>query len=206
LLAVVATALVTGMFVYEFDYLYPLRVGMGLLVLAWYRKDYVAGLRNHLRGRSIASWHAVGIGVAVYVVWIGASALMGPYSSEAAPDELFELATPIAAVWVMARLIGSILVVPIVEELAFRGFLLRRIISSDFTKVPYGEWRWPAVLISSLAFAAVDQQWIGGLAAGFLYAYAQKRRGLLSDAIVAHAVTNALIAAQVLFAGHWSLW
>jgi exosortase E/protease (VPEID-CTERM system) len=206
LLAVVATALVTGMFVHEFDYLYPLRVAMGLLVLAWYRKDYVAGLRNHLRGRSIASWHAVGIGVAVYVVWIGASALMGPYSSEAAPDELFELATPIAAVWVMARLIGSILVVPIVEELAFRGFLLRRIISSDFTKVPYGEWRWPAVLISSLAFAAVDQQWIGGLAAGFLYAYAQKRRGLLSDAIVAHAVTNALIAAQVLFAGHWSLW
>ena len=43
-------------------------------------------------------------------------------------------------------------------------------------------------------------------AAGVLYAYAQKRRGLLSDAIVAHAVTNALIAMQVLFAGHWSLW
>jgi len=58
----------------------------------------------------------------------------------------------------------------------------------------------------SLAFAAVHQQWIGGFAAGVLYAYAQKRRGLLSDAIVAHAVTNALIAMQVLFAGHWSLW
>ena len=92
------------------------------------------------------------------------------------------------------------------EELAFRGFLLRRVIASDFTKVPYDRWHWPAVLISSLAFAAVDQQWIGGFVAGLLYAYAQKRRGLLSDAITAHAVTNALIAIQVLFAGHWSLW
>jgi hypothetical protein len=131
LLAVVATALVTGLFVDELDYFYPLRVAVGLLVLAWYRRDYAAGLRHQLRGRNILSWHAVGIGVAVYALWIG---------------------------------------------------------------------------ISSLAFAAVHQQWIGGFAAGVLYAYAQKRRGLLSDAIVAHAVTNALIAMQVLFAGHWSLW
>ena len=47
---------------------------------------------------------------------------------------------------------------------------------------------------------------LGGVAAGLLYAYAQKRRGLLSDAITAHAVTNGLIAIQVLWAGHWSLW
>jgi len=206
LLAIVATALVTGMFVHEFNYLYPVSVGVGLLVLAWYRKDYAAGLRHHLRGRSVISWHAVGIGVAVYVLWIGTAALTGPYSSEAVPEELFELAPPLVAVWIIARVLGSVLVIPIAEELAFRGFLLRRLIASDFTEVSYDRWHWPAVLISSLAFAAVDQQWIGGFAAGFLYAYAQKRRGLLSDAIVAHAVTNALIAIQVLVAGHWSLW
>ena len=95
---------------------------------------------------------------------------------------------------------------PIVEELAFRGFLLRRIIARSFDEVSYEQWTWPAVLGSSLLFAAFHQQWLGGFVAGVLYAYAQKRRGLLSDAIVAHAVTNALIAAQVLIAGHWSLW
>jgi CAAX prenyl protease-like protein len=105
-----------------------------------------------------------------------------------------ELTTPRAAVWIFARVLGSVLVIPIVEELAFRGFLLRRLVAADFTKVPYDRWHWGAVLISWLVFAAVDQQWIGGFAAGFLYAYAQKHRGLLSDAIVAHAVTNALIA------------
>ena len=116
------------------------------------------------------------------------------------------MAPPLAVAWVMARALGAVATVPIIEELAFRGFLLRRLMGSDFTKVPYEQWRWPAVLISSLAFAAAHQQWIGGFLAGLAYAYAQKRRGLLSDAILAHAVTNALIAAEVLLAGHWGLW
>jgi exosortase E/protease (VPEID-CTERM system) len=206
LLAVVATALVSGLFVEELDYFYSLRVVVGLLVLAWYHQDYAAGLRQHLRGRSALSWHAVGVGVAVYVLWIGISALTAPYAAEAPPEALSELATPLVAVWIIGRMLGAVLVVPIVEELAFRGFLLRRLVASDFTKVPYDQWHWWPVLISSLAFAAAHQQWIGGFAAGVLYAYAQKRRGLLSDAIVAHAVTNALIAMQVLLAGHWSLW
>jgi len=206
LLAVVATALVTGLFIDTFDYFYPLRVAVGLLVLAWYRQDYLAGLRLHLRGRHLLSWNSVGVGIAVYLLWIAISAWSEPYVSEAMPEPLSRLDTPLLAVWVVGRTLGSVLLIPIVEELAFRGFLLRRLIASDFRTVSYREWRWPAVLISSLAFAAVHQQWIGGFAAGVLYCYAQSRRGLLSDAIVAHAVTNALIAAQVLCAGHWSLW
>ena len=206
LLAVVATSLVTGLFVVELDYFYPLRVVIGLLALAWYREAYVLGLRRHLRDDSIFSWHAVGVGVAVYALWIGISALTDPYASEAPPDALLELAPPLMVVWVLGRVLGSVVVMPIVEELAFRGFLLRRLIASDFNKVPFDRWHWPAVLISSLAFAAVHQQWIGGFVAGVSYAYAQKRRGLLTDAILAHAVTNALIASQVLLANHWSLW
>lgn len=92
------------------------------------------------------------------------------------------------------------------EELAFRGFLLRRLIGRDFTKVPCDQWNWPAVLVSSVAFAAAHQQWIGGFVVGVAYAYAQKRRGLLSDAIIAHVGTNALITMEVLVPGHWSLW
>lgn len=153
LLAVVATALATGLFVDELDYFYPLRVVIGLLVLAWYRQDYVTGLRNQLRDRKIVSWQAVGIGVAVYVLWIGISALTAPYASEAAPEALFEIAGPLAVVWIIGRVLGSVLVVPIVEELAFRGFLLRRIIASNFDEVSYEQWTWPAVLGSSLLIA-----------------------------------------------------
>lgn len=53
---------------------------------------------------------------------------------------------------------------------------------------------------------AVFVLWIGVGVLTAAYAETQKRRGLLSDAIVAHAVTNAPIIAQVLLAGHWSLW
>ncbi len=206
LLSVVATGLATGLFVGEFDYFYPLRVVVGLLVLAWYRREYVAGLRKHLRGRRILSWHSVGVGVAVYALWAVISALSEPYASDAPPEALSDLATPLAGMWIIGRALGGVLVVPIAEELAFRGFLMRRIIASDFTSVPYDRWHWPAVLISSLLFAAAHQQWIGGFAAGVLYAWALKRRGLLSDAIIAHAVSNTLIATQVLVADHWSLW
>ena len=179
---------------------------VALLALAWYRDDYLAGLRQHLRGRSILSWHAVGVGLAVYALWVGISASTDHLQVTDPPEGLGLMAPPLAAAWILARTLGSVMTVPIVEELAFRGFLLRQLIGSDFTKVPYERWSWLAVLISSLAFAAVHQQWIGGFVAGVLYAYSQRRRGLLSDAIVAHAVTNALIAAEVLFAGHWSLW
>jgi len=206
LLAVIATSLATGLFIDTVDYFYPLRVAIGLLVLVWYRQDYLAGLRLHLRGRSLVSWHSVSIGIAVYVLWIAISAWTEPFVSEPLPEPLSRLDTPLLAVWIIGRTLGSVLLIPIVEELAFRGFLLRRLVASDFRAVSYSEWHWPAVLISSLAFAAVHQQWIGGFAAGVSYCYAQSRRGLLSDAIVAHAVTNALIATQVLGAGHWSLW
>ncbi len=44
------------------------------------------------------------------------------------------------------------------------------------------------------------------LLAGVLYAAALLRRGRIGDALAAHATTNALVAAWVLFGGHWSLW
>jgi CAAX prenyl protease-like protein len=175
-------------------------------VLAWYRDVYREALERSLAGRRLISGGAVGIGVFVYVVWIGVPLLASSPLAEPAPIALDELFPPLAVAWVVARALGAVITVPIIEELAFRGFLLRRLIDSDFTRVPYERWSWRAALISSIAFAALHQQWLGGLVAGLAYAYAQTRRGLLVDAIVAHAVTNLLIAVEVLVLGHWTLW
>ena len=49
-------------------------------------------------------------------------------------------------------------------------------------------------------------RWLAGTVAGMVYALAVYRRGSLGDAVVAHAVTNALIAATVLCFGAWGLW
>ncbi len=206
LLVLVATALLTGLFTETFDYLYPIRVVAVLLVLAWYRDEYTSGFRAQLQSRPVLSWAPIAIGVLVYLIWIGTVFLFGAHETRPAPEELMAMSAPLRVTWLIARVFGAVVTVPIVEELAFRGFLLRRIIGARFTQVPYEKWSWPAVLLSSLAFAALHQQWLGGFAAGLLFAYAQKRRGLLSDAIVAHAVSNALIAIQVLAGGYWSLW
>jgi hypothetical protein len=55
-------------------------------------------------------------------------------------------------------------------------------------------------------FGALRGRWLTGILAGTLYALGLYRRGELTDAIVAHATTNALIAAYVLTTGSWSIW
>ncbi|HSR09992.1 MAG TPA: CAAX prenyl protease-related protein, partial [Thermodesulfobacteriota bacterium] len=97
-------------------------------------------------------------------------------------------------------------VVPIAEELAFRGYLLRRFVSADFEAVSPRRVSWIAIVASSALFGALHSRWVAGTLAGMLYAAAFRRRGKIADAIFAHAVTNALIAAEVLLFGHWGLW
>jgi CAAX prenyl protease-like protein len=97
--------------------------------------------------------------------------------------------------------------VPIAEELGFRAFLLRRLISHDFVDVPKTQLTIRAVLVSSLAFGLMHSgAWLGGTVAGLAYAYAQGLRGRTSDAVVAHGVTNGLICIQVLVFGADWLW
>ena len=65
---------------------------------------------------------------------------------------------------------------------------------------------WVAFLVSSVLFGLLHGRWLAGVLAGMLYALAFYRRRSLGDAVAAHAVTNALIAAYVLSTGAWSMW
>ena len=102
---------------------------------------------------------------------------------------------------------GAVLTVPIAEELAFRGFLLRRLASPDFESVSWRVFSWTPFLISSAAFGLLHgDRWLAGTIAGAIFALAQQRRGRIGEAIAAHAVANALVAAWVLQTGSWQLW
>jgi CAAX prenyl protease-like protein len=111
-----------------------------------------------------------------------------------------------AGVWLTFRIVGSVLTVPIAEELAFRGYLLRRLISAEFENVSFRQFSWLSLLGSSLVFGALHDRLLAGTLAGVVYALVLRRRGELCDAVVAHATTNLLIAAYVLATGTWSLW
>jgi CAAX prenyl protease-like protein len=105
------------------------------------------------------------------------------------------------------RIVGYVLVTPLAEELAFRAFLTRRLEGTHFERLPLGHFSWFAFLASSVLFGALHgQMWIAGTLAGMAFAAALYRRGVLADAVVAHAVTNAALAVYAAVTGQWSVW
>ena len=202
MLAIVAASMITAaMSNGRFDALYPARVVAAGLAFWILRK-------GHSTLRWSWSWPAVGIGVAVFALWMGLEPLYSrpSESAQTIPRALGDMSRSAAAAWLFFRVFGSVVVVPVAEELAFRGYLVRRLIAADFESVPIDRFTWPSFLISSLLFGAMHQRWVAGTLAGMLYALAVRHRGRLEDAILAHATTNALIAALVLITGAWSLW
>ena len=197
-LAVMATAMVTGAFTSGFDPLYGLRALAGGAALWYFRRDLAGTIRGW-------SWAGVAIGVVAFGIWAALEpAPQGAGRSLA--SSVAGLPTGRALAWIALRVIGSVAIVPLVEELAFRGYLARRLHSVDFQSVPIGQFSWPSLLISSAAFGLLHGRWLAGMLVGLLYGLAMYRRGRLGDAVVAHAVTNALIAATVLATGDWTMW
>jgi exosortase E/protease (VPEID-CTERM system) len=181
------------------DRLYALRVLVALAVLWHFRREY-GGLRG------ACSWHAVAVGLAVYAIWTALAPAPESAATELA-DPLAKLPRPWLIAWLAARSVGSVIVVPVAEELAFRGYLTRRLIAADFQAVPEGRFTWLSFLASSLLFGLLHQQrMLAGTIAGMAYALAYYRRGRLIDAVAAHSLTNLLITISALWTGEWSRW
>jgi exosortase E/protease (VPEID-CTERM system) len=198
-LLVIASAMVSGLATRDgFDRFYALRVLAAGAALWAFRRQYAPW-------RWSWSSAAVGAGIAVAVPWI----LLTP-ASGTAPDAtaaaLVTMAPGWAALWIVCRLLGAVVTVPLAEELAFRGYLARRLIARDFERVPLERLSWLAVLGSALAFGMLHHRIVAGTLAGIVYGAVARRRGSLADAVVAHATTNALLAVWVLCTGNWSLW
>ena len=196
LLSLILAALISGLLTVSIDWLYGVRVLAGGLVLLY--------VRDLLPSPSWPpSLTPIAIGVLVFVVWLW---LAPPGEGVETREALASAGSLNAAAWLLLRLIGSVLLVPVVEELAFRGYLLRRAQSAEFTRVALDRVHVPAILLSSLAFGLLHQMIVAGTIAGVLFSVAQLRRGRIADAIVAHVVSNALVAIAVLGFGRWDLW
>jgi exosortase E/protease (VPEID-CTERM system) len=198
LIAIVAASMLTGAFSAGGpDELYPFRLAAVAVPLWYFRRDYRA-MRWSFSG------YAVGIGLVVYAIWIARSLLAANPTSATSVPSLGALG-PVSFSWVISRVIGSVITVPIAEELAFRGFLSRRLQSAEFENVPPTHSTWFALFVSSVAFGALHHHWIEGVAAGMLYAHAYHRRGSIGDAVLAHATTNAVLSVQAAMLGDWSI-
>jgi len=202
-MALLGTMMVTGVFSSGFDWLYPIRFfGTGAVIWLFWRSSFDL---FKLAGRF--SWEAMGIGAVTFAVWVGMEWTIGEGGTGAAVQEsLVEMPIAWSTTWIIFRVLGSVITVPIAEELAFRGYLLRRLVSTDFESLSSPRFTWISFLVSSFLFGVLHGRWVAGTAAGMFYASAMYRRGRVGDAIIAHATTNALIAVYVLVFGEWDFW
>lgn len=105
------------------------------------------------------------------------------------------------------RVLRAVLIVPVVEELFWRGWLQRWLIQHDFESVPIGAYLPSSFWITVLLFGAEHGAfWDVGLIAGAAYGYWSVRTRRLGDCILAHAVTNACLSAYVIATGNWRYW
>jgi exosortase E/protease (VPEID-CTERM system) len=201
MVTILAVSFLTGSFASGFDRLYPVRVLATAGVLCAFRRDHAAV-------RQAWSWPAVLIGGGTFLLWMALEqATTHDHTKGAALSAGLAILSPAeATVWLTFRVVGSVITVPLAEELAFRGYLTRRLIADDFERIPIGRFTWPSFLISSIMFGALHGRWVAGTLAGMLYALALYRRGEIADAVLAHAVTNALIAIYVLVTASCWLW
>jgi len=186
----------------ELRWLYPVKIGAVALLLALFWRHYTE-LRS-LRLSPKVALAAIAAGVAVLVLWISLNADWMIVGSIAGFDPRVDGRID----WTLAlvRLAGAALVVPVMEELFWRSFLMRWIEASEFQNVDPAQVGLKSFVITIVLFGFEHNLWLAGIVAGIAYGWLYKRYQALWAPVLAHAVTNGLLGFWVLSTGNWSYW
>jgi len=192
---------------FQSQHLYPARCLAALAALLWFSRPY-------LSFRPVRPWSSIGIGIAVFAIWIAPDALFGYRHSRLFENSILGTTSSTITsgdqaniLFLIVRTLGSMLLVPVLEELFWRGWLMRWLIQPDFTKVPLGTYAPLAFWATAILFAGEHgSYWEVGLAAGIIYNWWIVRTRRLADCMLAHAVTNGLLAGYVMTTGAWRYW
>ena len=187
---------------------YPLRVAVLAAVLWFFSRD-VIDLRSSRRLETVL------LGIAVFVIWIAPDVVFPGYRqhwlfqnsvfghvSTKVPEEI--LTSPVV-LW--TRIIRAVVLVPILEELFWRAWLMRWTISPRFEQIQLGAYSPSSFWLVAVLFASEHgSYWDVGLIAGIAYNWWMIRTKSLGDCILAHAVTNACLCGYVVATHHWEYW
>jgi len=183
-------------------WLYPAKVALVLAMLLAWRKHYQE-LRVRPARRDLLK--AAGVGVAVFALWI----VLDAYWMRTGTPRPFDVAGADARIdWalVAARAAGAALVVPLMEELFWRSFLLRWLRQRNFLSLRPSRAGVRAATISVLLFGVEHNLWLAGIVAGIAYTLLYMRSETLWTPILGHAVTNGLLAVWIIATGSWTYW
>ena len=193
-------------------WLYLAKTLVGACML-WVARGVVREMRWKLSGEAVVA------GVVVFVLWVGLDQIVpteqelwiklglskGPAPAWN-PFVQFGSGSVLGWFFVYARILGTALVVPPLEEVFYRSFLYRWIARPDFASVPLGQFTWKPFLFAALIFGFAHNEWLAGIFCAVIYQGLVCWRKRLGDAITAHAITNFLLGVWVVWRGAWHFW
>jgi CAAX prenyl protease-like protein len=178
-------------------------VAGGLLLWFWREYGELAAQTLPTLGEAMV---AVGVGVAVFYLWITLDAPWMRWGEATAGFRPVDAHGQLMWPLVLARWCGAVLVVPVMEELFWRSFLMRWIEQVPFEGVDPRRVGPKAIALSSFVFMLAHTLWLAALVTGLGYAWLYVRSGKLWLPVIAHAVTNGVLGVWVVFTGNWGYW
>ena len=177
---------------------------VGGLLMAWWREYGELGRQNWPTLAELGL--SLLVGLLVFALWIRLDApwmQIGKAAAAFVPvDAQGSLLWPLIAV----RWLGAALLVPVMEELIWRSFLMRWLQHPVFEGIDPRRVGPKAVLLSTFVFMLAHPLWLGAIVAGLAYALLYRRTGKLWTAVIAHAVTNGALGVWVVQTRQWQFW
>jgi CAAX prenyl protease-like protein len=183
-------------------WIFPVQTLLCGALLIWYWREY------DFRKPQQAGF-AVAIGLAVFALWIAPQQFLG-FSPRLTGFDPEVFAGQPAMYWgtIVVRFLRLVIVVPLIEEIFWRGFLLRYLINEKFTEVPIGAFSWFSFAVVTIAFGFTHSaaDWMAALITGALYNFVAYRTGSLLSCVIAHAITNLLLGCWIMATRQWGFW
>ena len=179
-------------------------ITVGGLLWSWHR-SYASDFTLKMSHGGLMT--AVVAGFIVLAIWIlpdklfpqhGIDDVFNPFS--------FNIPQFAAYALIAVRLFGAAIVVPIMEELFWRSFLLRYIVNPDFKKVSLGTFSWFSFIAVVVLFGVEHHRLFQGMIAGVLYTALVIHQKSLRGCILAHGVTNLGLGFYVIVTQSWEFW
>lgn len=198
LIYLIGSSLLCGLVSGKFFWLYPLPI-LAAAAGLYQIRDELRRLRLELTPTTFL------LASATFLAWVQLVP-SDATESDVFQGTLFSAPFPLIVLWLIFRLFGAAVIVPVVEELAFRGAF------TDFLQAALRRYwmdqaaRIGAMVAVAVLFGVVHSNFLAGTIAGLAFGVAHWRRNELGDAIVCHGLTNLMLAFYILVSGNWSYW
>lgn len=182
---------------------WPVQTLSCAVLLIWYWREYDWGAR-------LQPLLAVGAGVLSLAIWLAPAYLMPGAAPRVAGfnPTVVEGAPLLWWLTVIARFFRLVIVVPLVEEIFWRGFLMRYLINPEFDKVKMGAYGhisfWAVAGLFALGHDQAD--WVAAFIVGAVFNLVAVRSKSLVTCVLTHAVTNAFLGAYIMATQRWGYW